>query len=304
MDPFLDLIQLLRPRATLWAGIDAAGRWGVSFPKRNDLLFCWVERGECRLMRPRVAPVHLQPDDFVLVRTSTPFTLTSDPSLEPEDSERLIAARKDTRLKLGQGTRSTVVLRGGRFVFDTANEELLTGLLPSLVHVKAGDTSSLRVRALLKMNETESLQPGPASEFIVVRLMELILVEILRSEELRLNQKAKGLLAGLRDPITARSLSAMHRDIAEGWTVSGLARLCGVSRSTFAARFRTLMGMGPIEYLSQWRIAVAKDELRRGKRSIGEIAFTIGFQSSSAFSTAFTRAVGCSPKRFAASARV
>ncbi len=70
---------------------------------------------------------------------------------------------------------------------------------------EVGDTSSLRVRALLKMNEAESLQPGPGSDFIIIRLMELILVEILRSEELRLNQKAKGLLAGLRDPITARA---------------------------------------------------------------------------------------------------
>ena len=303
MDPFLDLIRLLRPQATLWGGIDGVGRWGVSFRKRDDLLFCWMERGECQLTRPLVAPVHLASDDFVLVRTSTPFTLTSDPALEPEDSEAVVAATKDTRLKLGAGTDCPVILHGGRFVFDTANEDLLTGLLPSLVHVAAGDTSSWRVRSLLKMNETESLQPGPGSEFIIMRLMELILVEILRSEALRVNQEHTGLLAGLADPVTARALSAMHRDVAHGWTVSSLARLCDVSRSSLAARFRRIVGRGPIEYLLHWRMALAKDELRRGTRSIGEIALAIGFQSSSAFSTAFTRAVGCSPKRFAGSAR-
>ena len=68
------------------------GRWGVSFRKRDDLLFCWLERGECQLTRPLVPPVHLKPDDFVLVRTSTPFTLTSDPAMEPEDSETVVAA--------------------------------------------------------------------------------------------------------------------------------------------------------------------------------------------------------------------
>jgi AraC-like DNA-binding protein len=94
----------------------------------------------------------------------------------------------------------------------------------------------------------------------------------------------------------------MHRDVTHDWTVSILARLCGVSRSTLAVRFREIVGMGPIEYLQRWRMALAKDELRRGTKSIGEIALAIGFQSSSAFSTAFTRAVGCSPKRFAASA--
>ncbi|HYY30929.1 MAG TPA: helix-turn-helix transcriptional regulator [Chthoniobacterales bacterium] len=77
--------------------------------------------------------------------------------------------------------------------------------------------------------------------------------------------------------------------------------LCGVSRSTFAHRFRVTVGMGPIEYLQRWRMALAKDDLIQGKRSVGEIALAIGFQSSSAFSTAFSRAMGCSPKQFATS---
>ena len=274
----------------------------MSFRKRDDLLFCWVQRGECQLIRPMLAPIHLRQDDFVLVRTTTPFTLTSDPSVEPEDGETTAAIAQDTGLKLGEGTDSPVTLRGGKFVFDTANENLLTGLLPSLVHVATGDTSAWRVRSLLKMNEMESLQLGPGSEFVIVRLMELILLEILRSDTLRVDQENSGLLAGLANPVTACALSAMHRNVTHDWTVSDLARLCGVSRSTLAVRFREIVGMGPIEYLQHWRMALAKDELRRGTRSIGEIAMAIGFQSSSAFSTAFTRAVGCSPKRFAASA--
>jgi AraC-like DNA-binding protein len=302
-DPFLDLIRLLRPRATLWGGIDGAGRWGVSFRKRDDLLFCWVERGECQLTRPLLAPVRLRADDFVLVRSTMPFTLTTDPELEPQDSETAVAASGDTGLKLGECVDSPVTLRGGRFVFDTANEELLTGLLPPLVHIAAGDESSWRVRALLEMNETESLRPGPGGGFIIMRLMELILVEILRSAAPRANAEPTGLLAGLADPVTARALAAMHGNVAQDWTVADLAQLCGASRSAFAARFRRIVGTGPIEYLAHWRMALAKDELRLGKLGIGEIALAIGFQSSSAFSTAFTRTVGCSPKRFAASAR-
>lgn len=304
MDPFLDLVRLLRPRATLWGGIEGIGRWGVSFRQRNDLLFCWVERGECLLTRPLAAPVRLRSDDFVLIRSVAPFTLTTDPTVEPVDSEAMVAATMKTALKLGERGGAAVTLRGGRFVFDTANEDLLTGLLPPLVHVAAGETSSWRVRSLLKMNETETLNPGPGAALIIAGLMELILVEILRADELRTSPEPTGLLAGLADPVTARALSAMHADVAQDWTVSALARLCGASRSAFAARFRRIVGVGPIEYLAQWRMALAKDELRQGRRSIGEIALAIGFQSSSAFSTAFTRAVGCSPTRFAASARL
>jgi AraC-like DNA-binding protein len=299
MDPFLDLIRLLRPRATLWGGTDAHGQWGLSFHKRDDLLFCWVEQGECQLIRPLGAPVRLQSDDFVLIRTSTPFTLTSDPGIEPQDSETMVGVTPGTRRKLGEGTERPVTLHAGKFVFDTANEDLLTGLLPSLVYVAAGDVSSWRVRTLLEMNEKESQQPGPGKEFVIARLMELILVEILRSQGLKTGQEEAGMLAGLANPITAQALSAMHREVARGWTVSSLAKHCGVSRSTLATLFSKVVGSGPIEYLLRWRMALAKDELRRGTRSIGEIAFDVGFQSASAFSTAFSRVVGCSPKRYA-----
>jgi AraC-like DNA-binding protein len=91
----------------------------------------------------------------------------------------------------------------------------------------------------------------------------------------------------------------MHKDVARGWTVASLSALCGVSRSTFATRFREIVGVGPIDYLLRWRMALAKDELRLARSTIAEIGFAIGFQSASAFSTAFSRSVGCSPKDFA-----
>jgi AraC-like DNA-binding protein len=129
--------------------------------------------------------------------------------------------------------------------------------------------------------------------------MELILVEMLRREPPKVDERATGLIAGLLDAAISGALPARHAEIAREWTVAALARLCGVSRSGLATRFKDVLGVGPIEYFTRWRMAVAKDELRRGRRSISEIALAVGFQSASAFSTSFTRAVGCSPKRFA-----
>ncbi|QEE27253.1 AraC family transcriptional regulator [Terriglobus albidus] len=298
MDPFLDLIQLLRPRVMLTAGIYASGQWAVSFPMRNDVLFCWVELGECQLFREGAAPLPLRPGDFVLIRTSASFTLGTDPALRPEDSESLVAASNDPVLRLGDGTGTPAVLKGGRFVFDTTNEELLTGLLPALIRVSADDTSSWRLRAFLSLNETESKDHGPGSDFISTRLLEIILVEILRHESHRVDRDHTSLLAGLSDPIAARALAAMHSQVAQKWTVARLARLCGVSRSTFATHFQRIVGVGPIDYLQRWRIALAKDALCRGQQTIGEVAVSIGFKSSSAFSTAFSKAVGCSPRMY------
>jgi AraC-like DNA-binding protein len=299
MDPFTDLINLLRPHATLWGRIMGTGRWGVSFHKRDDLLFCRVETGECILTRSHADSVLLRTGDFALIRTSSPFTLTSDPELVPEDSEAIVASTGSTELVLGETSGHRVVLRCGRFVFDTANEALLWSLLPSLIHVRADQETSWRIRSLLKMNDAEGQRPGPGSELVVSRLMELTLLELLRNEVPRLDPGSKGLLSGLSDPVIVKSLSVMHHEVARTWTVAGLAKLCGVSRSTFATRFRDVMGVGPIEYLTAWRIALAKDKLCYGTKTIGEIALSIGFHSSSAFSTAFTRVAGCSPKQFA-----
>ena len=298
MDPFLDLIRLLRPSATLWSGIDAVGRWGLSFPKKDDLLFCWLESGSCELLMGPEKSLTLKAGDFVLIRTVTQFALASDLTVELEDSEAPIKIRKGFRRKLGAGSKSPVSLNGGKFVFDTANSDLITDFLPPLVYISSSDNSSQRMQSLLAMNRDECLHPGPGKELVIKRLMELTLVEILRNHTFKIDQKENGMLAGLANPLTAKALSSMHRDIAHDWTVANLAALCGVSRSTFANKFYKIVGVGPIEYLLRWRMAVAKDELRRGEMTITEIAFKIGFQSASAFSTAFTRVMGCSPKRF------
>jgi AraC-like DNA-binding protein len=282
----------------LTAGLYASGPWGVSFRKRDDVLFCWVESGECDLLRTDRTPLHLQAGDFVLIRTVSPFVLTSDPAVDPEDSETIVATTSDPVIRLNNGPGPSTILRGGRFVFEAMHEQLLVDLMPSLIHIARDDSSSWRVQSLLKLNETESTQSAPGSDFIVTRLVEVILVELLRQEALRGGQERIGMLAGLGDPITARALSALHADIAHTWTVAALAKRCNVSRSTFAAHFRRMVGIGPIDYLARWRMTLARDELRHGTRSIGEIALAIGFQSSSAFSTAFTKAEGCSPRQF------
>jgi AraC-like DNA-binding protein len=300
MDPLLDVMRLLRPRAALFGGgLDASGDWGLSFRKRDDLLFCWIEQGQCLLLRPGCAPVELRRGDFALIHTVMPFTLASDVSVIPVDSETAVAAANNVRLTLGAGTERAVTLHAGKFLMDKANAHLLQGLLPPLVHLDARDDSLRRIRSLLTMNEMEARQPGPASAFIIVRLVELILVEILRIDRSPAGQAFPGLLAGLAHPVTRQAIAAMHENVAHPWTVDELARRCAVSRSSFAVKFRAIVGAAPITYLLAWRMALAKDALSRGTQSIGEIAFAIGFQSSSAFTTAFTRAVGCSPKRYA-----
>ncbi|QGN55024.1 AraC family transcriptional regulator [Novosphingobium sp. Gsoil 351] len=301
MDPFVDFMRLLRPRATLSGGVEASGRWAIGYAQDNELVFCRIAHGSCQLLRPGHDPIALVSDDFVLIRTVAPFILASGPSITPVDSRELIEIAKGRihkTVRIGDGIGGPVGLRAGKFLFDTANANFLNDLLPALIHVRSNDTALRHVRSLLALNEAEAREPGPGSEFIIVRLIELVLVDILRSQAADPDQKHGRLLAGLTDPVTAKALSSLHGNVAHAWTLAELARTCGVSRSTLAARFRQTIDMGPMEYLLRWRMALAKDELRTGRLTIGQIAEVIGFQSSSAFSTAFSRTEGCPPKDF------
>jgi len=107
------------------------------------------------------------------------------------------------------------------------------------------------------------------------------------------------MLAGLRDPQIAPALRVLHADIRRPWTVADLAAAAGASRSVFAERFARVVGASPIDYLLHWRMALAKDGLRAGRR-LADVAFASGYNSASAFSTAFSRTVGCPPARYAA----
>ena len=107
-----------------------------------------------------------------------------------------------------------------------------------------------------------------------------------------------GLIAGLRDVQISGALRAMHSDVRHRWTVGEMAKRVGMSRSAFATRFAAKVGCAPMEYLSTWRMSLARDTLSRGGKSLNELAEEIGYESASAFSTAFRRRVGCPPAAF------
>jgi AraC-like DNA-binding protein len=91
----------------------------------------------------------------------------------------------------------------------------------------------------------------------------------------------------------------MHSDVRANWTVADLASIAGMSRSAFSARFAETIGCAPIEYLARWRMALAKDALASGVKTLDRIAAEVGYESASAFSTAFRKRLGCPPGQFA-----
>ncbi len=300
MDPFSDLIGLLQPRAALSKPITGRGRWGVRYAAYGQPGFALVLAGQCWLALDGSEPVLLEAGDFVLLPVTPAFTLASHPGVdfvpvEPSD--------KPVRHGDPDGEPDLQML-GGAFEIEPANAELLTGLLPRLTHLRAVDGDTTRLARFVHLLREECEADWPGRELILQRLLEVMLVECLRRPGSANALLPAGLLAGLRDRGLAVALRAMHAEVRAGWTVAELARLAGMSRSAFAARFTQALGCAPMEYLARWRMALAQDALGRGTKSLDRLAEEIGYESASAFSTAFRRRIGCAPGAFARSRRM
>jgi AraC-like DNA-binding protein len=188
---------------------------------------------------------------------------------------------------------------GGHFEFDSVNKELLTAFLPPVVHIPSrGSGDGGRLAGVLAMIDAEASAPRPGQQAVLSRLLEIVLIELLRTPEMLPGQQ-RGMLTGLTDPQIAAALRAFHADIRRSWSVASLSAEARMSRSVFSQRFASLTGQPPMTYALHWRMAVACDALRFSGRSLDEIALAAGYGSASAFSTAFTRTIGRSPARFA-----
>ena len=226
------------------------------------------------------------------------YVIGSESGIIPKDAEILLAEAKQPTLRLGKGSCGETTILAGHFRFGSVNHDLISGLLPRVVHIAAGNACAKQIFTLLDFTAEEASMDRPGGTIIVQRAMEILLIEILRDQaSLPLNGQ-RGMIAGLANPLLARALKELHAQPAAEWTVNQLAQAAGTSRSVFAEHFRRVVGVTPIEYLLTWRMALAKENLSRTAKSMQEIASAIGYRSATAFSTAFSKRVGCRPKDF------
>ncbi|MDO6966082.1 AraC family transcriptional regulator [Rhizobium alvei] len=295
MDPLSDVIALLRPNTAISKPISGRGAWAVRYAAHDAPGFTIVLKGVCWVTFEGETPLKLETGAFLLLPATPAFTLSSHPGVDGTLTEPM-----DVPVRHGElvGEADFIAL-GGTFRIETANAPLLLALLPRMIHVPPSEGRSARLGRLIDLIGEECRGEEPGKDMILQRMLEVLLIEALRSQRSTMDQDRAGLLHGLRDPALGRVLAAMHADVRADWTVASLARIAGQSRSAFAARFGAVLGCGPIEYLARWRMALAKDALLRGAKTLDRIADEIGYESASAFSTAFRKRLGCPPGQFA-----
>lgn len=293
-DPLSDVVQLLHPRSVFANVISGKGNWAVRYADYGLPGFCIVLEGGALLTVDGHEAIAIRAGDFVLLPTTPPFTLSSFVPAPPVfiDPKRVPGGRGELRHGEQDGPPDMRSL-GGAFLFDTKDAGLLTSLLPAIVHVQG----SRRLMQLVQMVGEEYEEQKPGSDYLLSRLVEMLLVEAMRWTSTL--DAPPGLLRGLGDERLARALTLIHADIAHPWTVTELASAAALSRSTFFERFTRAVGVAPMEYLMAWRMEIAKDLLMQGKLTVAEVAERVGYGSTSTFSVAFSRRVGEPPSRYA-----
>ncbi len=297
MDPLSDVISFLRLRSYLVGGFEAGGNWSLGFDAYDAIKCYAVTAGACWIAVEGVGePVFLQQGDCFMLPRGRPFRIASDLSLPPDDWRRhFLGTEEGALVKLNEGSDVTVL--GGHFALAGPQAEILLGMLPPIVHVRGEADGETLLWAFERMRqELTDLKPGGI--LIAQQLATMIFIQALR---LYLNEnKGIGWLFALSDQRIGATIKAIHREPSRRWTVEALAAEAGMSRASFAAQFRQLVGESPIEYLTHWRMHLAGRGLEHGE-PIGTIAQSLGYESESAFRTAFKRVTGNTPRHHARS---
>ena len=287
-DPIAEVVSLLKPSPSISKLVTGGGKWLVERTELGSPFYCAVVEGRCRMTITGREPILLTAGDFVLVPEIFSFTMSS---LEPPPRGAL-AQRLETSpgvFRLGDPEApAEIKAMVGHCAFGSNDKALLVALLPEVIHVRGEE----RLMMLVGMINDETRADRTAREMVLHRLLEVLLIEALRSTASA--AALPGLLRGMADPLLAPTLRRIHADPGRGMTVETLARDAAMSRSTFFDRFRREVGVAPMEYATGWRMALAKEFLRKDVAT-AEIAQRVGYGSASAFSVAFSRHVGMPP---------
>lgn len=186
---------------------------------------------------------------------------------------------------------------------DALNFAPLRNALPALMHARADGEDGLWLSATIAQMTGEVDRPRSGGVSVLERLTELLFIELLRQEILRLRPDSVGWLAALADPGLGRCLSLMHAEPYRDWSVVELAAASGFSRSTLMERFEAIMRTSPVRYLRSWRLCLASVALSSTDRPIAAIAHDSGYGTEAAFSRAFARAYGAPPAAWRSAVR-
>ena len=292
-DPLSDVLAALGARSVRGTRLEASGDWALSFQGQGRLKFVAVLFGRCWLLLPDMPPDVLEQGDVFLL-SNTPFTVASDPEVTPTDGMPLYEAPGQDIVRLGASAETVMV--GGGSAFAEGEAAFILEALPAFLRVDRASPGAAAVARTLGLLEAEVGDGRLGTSLVTERLAEILLVEAIRAYVDAGTADRVGWIAALADARIGAALRLMHGDVARPWTASTLAAEVGMSRSAFTQRFSTRVGRPPLDYLTHWRMILARRKLSGGRACIARVAAEVGYSSHTAFAHAFKRTLGHTPR--------
>ncbi len=303
MDALSAVLAPVHLQQTGWISTVGRGPWGVALSGgKTCVRFHYVLRGSAwltvdRLDEPRVA---LSGGDLAVLPLGHAHTLRDHPRSPAARFDELVrcGTRPNaavTHVEIGARTGPETTIITGVFVLDDPLARRILEALPPLIRMTPDAEQavpSFLQNIQFVTREVERDRPG--SEIVLLRMADVIFIQILRAYLARFPDDRSGFLGALRDPSTSAALGAMHRCPEGPWTVASLAGEVGLSRSVFAARFTQFVGEPPLGYLTRLRMQKAADLLRDGA-TLARASRLTGYASEASFSHAFRQWSGVAP---------
>jgi len=298
MDPLSHVLSLLKPQNYMSAGFEAGGDWAIQFPDQQEGIKCGaIVSGACWLSVEGVTEaVRLEAGDCFLLPSGKPFLLASDLTIAPIAAATVFSPVRRGGIVTHNGGGDCVLV-SSRFALAGNHAGILLRMLPPIVHIR-DEKGKAAMRWSVERMMQELREPEPGGFLVVQHLAHMILVQALRLHLAEGAQARVGWLFALADGQLNKAMNALHDNPAHRWTLQELAMRAGMSRSTFALRFKETVGTSPMDYLAHWRMLLAADRLENSRDPISVIAPSLGYESEAAFSTAFKRVMGCSPRQY------
>ncbi len=296
MDILSDILKKVKLSSAVYFNTAFNAPWGMDIPNGPFAQFHMVTKGEC-ILKTRNSLFQLFAGDLVVFPIGTSHWLADSELSERKNGQEVVQSIwNGSPIFEGNSTSTTLVC--GHFEFDRNIDHPFTKALPEIIHInncELQELSWLQNISDLIIQETNAKRSG--GTIIITKLGEILFIHTLRAFMQR-KSADKGFLAALQDKRISKALKAIHHSPKEDWQLSSLAQISGMSRTGFSNQFKALVGETPMIYITKWRILQAKELLVESKKTVGEIAEQVGYQSEAAFNRVFKKYVFQTPLKY------
>lgn len=306
----------MRLSGALFFLVDASPPWVADAPESSALApvilpraqhvvsYHVVTQGVCWCQMADEAPVRLEAGDAIVLPQGDAYVLSSAPSISSGLTRdqtltwfrQMASGQLPSVVEEGGGGLERLHIVCGFLGCDALPFNPVLATLPRMLHVRRPHVAVAdRLDILIEFAVGESRDKRPGSRSVLLRIGELMFVEVVRRYLTTLTAEEGGWLAGLRDPLVGRALARLHTQPNHSWTLEKLAREVATSRSVLAERFTHFVGESPMHYLTRWRMQRAAGLLADGAAKVSAVAREVGYDSEAAFSRAFKKLTGVAP---------